>query len=373
MPKRNQNKSYCKWNEIDVHCVPDGECYLQEIIDDNDFKLIHVFKDIQYSIDPDTGISMYNKYNESFINEEINMNNYKLNKRLCSVTSEINANDEQHIMNIVPVSAEQFWLIVETIFEKWIAFYKFTDKRFWPNKSTALDIIYNVENNEMRYLRPIRFSENSDSFARGLILLIKHLITNYFLKELETLNNDYTYLENLSNELGTSKLRLFECKYSINVAGFYEKYYPEKYKAMVESRHEVDYNCSVKHLFDEIATKDDSVLKNISSKKLFQNVIVKLFGSHRDHIHFILCRQYLLDEKNHASSWFTLLNSFIKHRLIGDEENRIQFSITIRDFRRLYPSLVETIANRKRDNSIIKRQYDELEGFKSAGNSKKPK
>lgn len=349
----------CLWQHLEIHNVPEGHCFIEGLPDQSSASdRVHVFKDTQYSTDPNSGVTIYQTYADCIV-DEVLLSDFRLNKRLCTVSTNVERMDE-HIMNIAPKNPTAFWSIVDMVYSKWNNFNRYTGDMFWPSKSAALDMLFNSETNEVRCLRPVRFNETPESFAKGMLLLIKTLLTNYYVRELNVLEIDDTHIENLVQDTSSAKLRLFECKYNVNVAGFYEKYEPERYKDMVSTANDKDYYCSVKGLLDEVALRDNRVSSIPNARKLFHAIIIRLFGGHRDHIHMILCKQYLVDDKRHAPSWFTLLKAFIENRLNSNELTKSRLGITMKDFKRLYPSLEESVKLRKARTESLTRQANRL-------------
>lgn len=361
----------CVWRNLDVHRVAEGQCYLQNfgdsILMDSESKRVssadmlservHVYKDSQYSTDPSTGLTVYNRYSDQ-IGEEIILSDFRLNKRLCTISTLIESGDV-HIMTLTRLDSISFWSVINTVYLKWIDFNRYTGGVLWPSKSTAVDILYNLHTDELRGLRPVRFSESPDSLAKGLLELIKSMLINCYIKELDKLEMDDTHMENILNDASASKLRLFECRYHLQEAGFNEKY-RSKTNTGNNNADNLSYEstgqCLVKGILDELSLRDGRVFSILNSRKLFHSIIIRLFGGHRDHIHMILCKQYLISDKAHSQSWLNVLKAFLANRLNANESSRVHLGVIIKDFKRLYPSILEIDRQRKRNKLSISRR-----------------
>lgn len=337
----------CPWSTLDIHRVPEGQCFFQPLPNDGGIGVIpsalsnaiHLFADTQYSSDPDTGIPFYERHREYMVGDDVTLTGFRLNKRLCSVRADVSEDDE-HIMKVSPLDTDAYWTLVRSIQDRWTVFSRAGGDRYWPTRTSAVDVLYNRTHGEVRALRPLRFNESPESFARGLLELMRALLVNYYTRELNHLESDPLHMERVAGHVPNSRLRLFECKYANNLEGFIETYYCEDRKEMMaKARERSNCSCSVKAIMDDIMSRDDRMTYVPDARKLFHAITVLLFGGHRDHVHMLLCRSYMLDSGRHATVWLNLLRAFMAHRVANTATTRNAMGAVVKDFQRLYPSM----------------------------------
>lgn len=362
----------CPWYNIHREHLSDGSCSLYP--SDENENLVHVHHDAQYSTDPSTGRPMALTLNNL---DPCKMYNFSLNRRVCSVSTEIER-DEIHIAAFEPRNAIEFWTIVRLSVNKWDQFHD--DVGYWPSVCTVTDVVLNLnrlESNEpdaIRSLRPVHFVKDCSSFATAMNTLVSIWFKNYYLYVLnvsdeeklrDILSGGGTNEAFTSNNTGGVKARRIECDAKDHATGFWERHDPDKYKEIFSRDNDTNWNtlkCRLKHIMDKTSfarlqrenrkrnidirgavgndmelfhnfyydhdDEDDDHISNIlekpksainsersRSKRLFHAIVVDTFGNHRDYPHTIMCRDFVVRDKRWCSMWLETLRRFSEYRL----------------------------------------------------------
>lgn len=392
----------CPWFKKYREHLSDGSCSLYP--SDETHNLVHVHHDAQYSTDPQTGRPIALLLDNL---DPCNMSNFSLNRRICSVTTEVDR-DEIHISAFEPKNAVEFWTIVQMVVSKWDRFHE--KEGYWPSVCTVTDAILDPECIRsgkvctLRSLRPVHFVKDCTSFATAVNKLLSVWFNNYYLYVLGV--SDEEKLREILSCGGASeatgvKARRIECDAKDHASGFWERYNPDKYKEMFSGDNKTDWSsvrCRLKHIMDKTSfarlqresrnrsmgnrkgvkgdesdnefyydEDDDAILdrptslmtsERLRSKRLFHAIVVDTFGNHRDYPHTIMCKDFIVHDKRWCSMWLETVRKFCEYRLCRlkqqgadeeEEEARTGIRQTMKDWNAFFPTLTESIRQRQRE------------------------
>jgi len=359
----------CPWYNKHIEHLSDGLCSLYP--NDERLNVVHVHNDAQYSVDPTTGRPMALTLNGL---DPCNMYNFSLNRRVCSVSTEIETGDI-HVAAYQPRNAIDFWTIVKIVMNKWNKFHD--DVGYWPSVCTVTDAVLNLERLEadepacVHSLRPVHFVKDCSSFATAVSKLLSVWFNNYYMYVLNVCDEQQVREilsgggsnETFATTNGAGvKARRIECDAKDHALGFWEHHDPETYKEMFaanDTMTESFLKCRLKHIMDktslvrfrrenkerihaapgvqydnihddmhlnvdeedyasEILDKPRAIVNSerLRSKRLFHAIVVDTFGNHRDYPHTIMCKDFIVKNKRWCSMWLDIVSKFCEYRLL---------------------------------------------------------
>ena len=405
----------CPWFSKHREHLSDGLCSLYP--NDERQNLVHVHNDAQYSVDPATGRPMALTLNNL---DPFNMYNFSLNRRICSVLTEIETGDV-HIAAYRPRNAIDFWTIVRIVINKWDKFHE--DVGYWPSVCTVTDAVLNLERLAadepacINSLRPVHFVKDCSSFATAVSKLMSVWFKNYYVYVLNVCDEQQICEilsgggsnEAFATNSSSIKARRIECDAKDHATGFWEKYDPDMYKQLFTSENATDMgflNCRLKHIMDRTSLSrlqrennarisgvpgaqedidnddfnpgdaNDFVadtldkprtilnLERSRSKRLFHAIMVDTFGNHRDYPHTIMCKDFIVQNKRWCSVWLDMVKKFSDYRLCRlkqentEEEECARNGIrqAMKDWNSLFPTFSESTKQRRRELDKLMRR-----------------
>lgn len=360
----------CPWNNVYREHLSDGACFLYP--NDENANLIHVHDDTQYSTDPSCGRPFAQTHAEHL--DPCRMYKFSLNRRVCSVATEIET-DDTHLAAYTPTNAIELWTAVRAVIDKWTEFK--TRSGYWPSVCTVTDAVVNTDRlaaargdanatvTAVRSVRPVHFVKDCASLATAVDRLVCLWFENYYVYVLNT--RDEERLREIlrggsSNEEfattangGRVKARRIECDAKDYAGGFWERHDAQKYRDIFSRDNNAEWTsvqCRLKQILDKtsLATRlqnprqgrggggggGGGASENIESddyyyyphetttitnaertraKSLFHAIVVDTFGNHRDYPHTIMCREFIVKDKRFCSVWLDVVRKFAEYRL----------------------------------------------------------
>lgn len=403
----------CPWLKKHREHLSDGSCSL--FPSDESQNLVHVHHDVQYSTDPETGRPLVFMLNSL---DTCELSDFSLNRRLCSVSTEIDTTDI-HVAAYKPRNAIEFWTVVRTVLRKWYSFHDETG--YWPSFCTVADAVLDPkrldagEPGAWRSLRPVHFVKDCTSLSAAINRLLSAWFDNYYLYVLETYGDDDGSGETLEAGGCPVKARRIECDAKDHACGFWQLYNPDKYREAFSQEGAEDWSsvrCRLKHIMDKTAfarlrretrrksnghrigmasrsilyydddDNEDEVREEeealadrprasvnserLRAKRLFHTIVVETFGNHRDYPHTIMCKDFIVNDKRWCSMWLETVRKFCDYRLgrlrgsfdVGrdDEEDEESARSGIRQIVKEWNSFFPTLSEstRQRNREMVK-------------------
>lgn len=303
----------------------------------------HIFKNVLYSTDPNSGIPLTN----TLIGvDEVKLSVFGLNHRVCNVESRINETDT-HVLDFRPDNATELWTLMRNVYNKWERLHEENGHKYWPCKSQAIDLVIDGSVDSLRSLQPTRFVTEKYKLALALLDLLCVLTSNYFENLLESHKNGDRFLE-----IHRQKVRKIECNAMKKALVFYHTFDPDRYKRAREKPDQYSYACRVKHLLDEVCKNDAHKLPANFHKQLFHFTISDVFTSHREHVHMLLCHSFLAEDPIHCERWLQLMLAIADNRLqVEDAQTRL--IAEVKQWKRLYDTSERRGRKRRRENDNL--------------------
>lgn len=279
---------------------------MQYLYDDTS---LHIFKNILYSVDPETGQPL----TRVLVNvDNVKLMEFGLNHRVCNVETMVNKTDV-HILDFRPVNVIQLWSLMRNVYNKWEQLHENNGRVYWPCRSQAVDLIIDGTIDTLKCLQPTRFVTEKHKLAQSLMDLLLVLTTNYFHGLLESYTDGAQFVELF--EISKQKVRRIECNASDKATSFFQLFDQERYERITKKPDQNDYTCSVKQLQDAVSKSDAHRYPSNFLKKLFHLTISDVFSTHKEHVHMLLCTRYLVEDPVHCESWLQLMLAVADNRL----------------------------------------------------------